>query len=80
MNWNLFYDHCELHGRTKNICYKLVGCPEDWKFKKNNTTKNVQADKCIEEDVFGIIGERHKLMHKKYMMSILLELICRHLL
>jgi len=34
VNWNLFCDHCKMHGHTKNICYKLVGYPEDWKFKK----------------------------------------------
>ncbi|KAK4708446.1 hypothetical protein R3W88_029371 [Solanum pinnatisectum] len=34
VNWNLFCEHCKMHGHTKNICYKLVGYPEDWKFKK----------------------------------------------
>lgn len=49
-----------------------MGYPEDWNFKKNNTTRgvnlnkgkglanNVQIDKCTEEDAFGIIGEGHK--------------------
>lgn len=34
VNWYLFCDHCKMHGHTKNICYKLVGYPEDWKFIK----------------------------------------------
>lgn len=29
VNWNLFCDHCKLHGRTKNICYRLIGYPQD---------------------------------------------------
>ncbi|XP_015057608.1 uncharacterized protein LOC107003863 [Solanum pennellii] len=77
VNWNLFCEHCKLHGHTTNICYKLVGYPEDWNFKKNNTTRgvnlnkgkglanNVQIDKCTEEDAFGIIGEGHKIDAQK---------------
>lgn len=24
VNWNLFCEHCKMHGHTKNICYILV--------------------------------------------------------
>ncbi|KAH0664259.1 hypothetical protein KY284_029190 [Solanum tuberosum] len=33
-NWHLFCDYCKLHGHTKDICFKLIGYPADWKFKK----------------------------------------------
>ncbi|XP_027774518.1 uncharacterized protein LOC114078082 [Solanum pennellii] len=71
VNWNLFCEHCKLHGHTKNICYKLVGYPEDWKFKKKSDTgmtvnkgkgiaNNVQVDRNGEEDVFGVVNEGDK--------------------
>ncbi|KAH0652569.1 hypothetical protein KY289_030247 [Solanum tuberosum] len=40
VNWNLFCDHCKFHGHTKDICYRLVGYPEDWKFKKKPGQSN----------------------------------------
>ncbi|KAH0658953.1 hypothetical protein KY285_027501 [Solanum tuberosum] len=33
-NWHLFCDYCKLHGHTKDICFRLIGYPADWKFKK----------------------------------------------
>ncbi|XP_055823211.1 uncharacterized protein LOC129891757 [Solanum dulcamara] len=33
-NWHLVCDYCKLHGHTKDICYRLIGYPADWKFKK----------------------------------------------
>lgn len=34
VNWNLFCDHCKIYGHTQKNCFKLIGYPEDWKFKK----------------------------------------------
>lgn len=25
VNWNMYCDHCKLHGHIRNICYRLVG-------------------------------------------------------
>ncbi|XP_075088191.1 uncharacterized protein LOC142170235 [Nicotiana tabacum] len=33
-NYNLYCDYCKLKGHTRDICYKLVGYPNDHKFKK----------------------------------------------
>lgn len=33
-NQNLFCEFCKLKGYTKTICYKLVGYPNDSRFKK----------------------------------------------
>lgn len=32
-----------MHGHIRNICYKLVGYPEDWKFKKKSGYSNDQG-------------------------------------
>nr|XP_010314519.1 uncharacterized protein LOC104645139 [Solanum lycopersicum] len=31
---DLYCDHCHLTGHTKAVCYKLIGYPPDYKFKK----------------------------------------------
>ncbi|KAG5587228.1 hypothetical protein H5410_047662 [Solanum commersonii] len=36
VNWNLFCDHCKMHGYTRDICFKLIGYPDDWKFKNKS--------------------------------------------
>ncbi|XP_070020289.1 uncharacterized protein [Nicotiana sylvestris] len=33
-NYNLYCDYCKLKSYTRDICYKLVGYPNDHKFKK----------------------------------------------
>lgn len=74
VNWNLFYEHCKMHGHTRNICYRLVGYLDDWKFEKKpangevrginlrkgkRTANNVQTDKDVDD-----LGDMHldKLM------------------
>lgn len=66
-NLHLFCDHCKLHGHTREIRYRLIGYPADWKFKKKpgpgqgitNTGKgianHIHFDKGINDrdDVFG---------------------------
>lgn len=47
-----------MHGHTRDICYRLVGYPADWKFKKKNgvggsqmnTGKRIANHVCIERD------------------------------
>ncbi|KAH0775924.1 hypothetical protein KY290_007335 [Solanum tuberosum] len=33
-NLHLVCDYCKLHGHTNDICYRMIGYPVDWKFKK----------------------------------------------
>ncbi|KAL3366271.1 hypothetical protein AABB24_011098 [Solanum stoloniferum] len=33
-NWHLVCDYCKWHGHTKDIRFRLIGYPADWKFKK----------------------------------------------
>ncbi|XP_075091839.1 uncharacterized protein LOC142171990 [Nicotiana tabacum] len=44
-NYNVYCDYCKLKGLTRDTCYKLVGYPNDHKFKKKynsqGTTKLV---------------------------------------
>lgn len=40
INQNLLSDHCKFHGHTKDICFKLVGYPEDQKFKNKTGNNN----------------------------------------
>lgn len=45
MNTETWYDHCERHGHTKEICYKLVGYP------KNNKNTNREKGKVVANSV-----------------------------
>nr|XP_009608203.1 uncharacterized protein LOC104102242 [Nicotiana tomentosiformis] len=45
-NYNLFCDYCKIKGHTREGCYRLVGYPDDFKFKKKfggNTAHNTMA-------------------------------------
>jgi len=33
-NWNVQCDHCKIMGHVKSDCYRLIGYPPDFKFKK----------------------------------------------
>lgn len=43
VNWSLYCDHCKMHIHTREICYKLVGYPEDRKFKRKSRQKTNQG-------------------------------------
>ncbi|XP_070010349.1 uncharacterized protein [Nicotiana sylvestris] len=47
----LYCDYCKYKGHTRDVCYKLVGYPVDFKpkrknFRRNATAAHVQMDKC----------------------------------
>lgn len=47
----LYCDYCKYKGHTRDVCYKLVGYPADFKpkrknFGRNATAAHVQMDKC----------------------------------
>ncbi|KAH0705544.1 hypothetical protein KY289_010620 [Solanum tuberosum] len=45
-NWNVQCDHCKIMGHVKSDCYRLIGYPPDFKFKKkfrNPNAPNVQG-------------------------------------
>ncbi|XP_075109036.1 uncharacterized protein LOC142180841 [Nicotiana tabacum] len=39
--YNLFCDFCKMKGQTKETCYKIVGYPNDYKFKNKYNTQNI---------------------------------------
>ncbi|XP_016559276.2 uncharacterized protein LOC124895477 [Capsicum annuum] len=42
-NYNLQYDFCKLKGHTRETCWKLVGYPNDHKFKKKSKMEGSNA-------------------------------------
>ncbi|KAH0743289.1 hypothetical protein KY290_031282 [Solanum tuberosum] len=70
-NWHLICDYCKLHGHTKDICYKLIGYPANWKFKKKggpgvevmNTGRGIANHAYADGDGFGHMDAGYGLMY-----------------
>ena len=76
-NWDQQCEYCKIKGHVKKNCFKLIGYPADWKFKKKenlNTAYNVQAENTQQNMKSGIrntgeildkmaSGELHRAPH-----------------
>ncbi|KAL3378352.1 hypothetical protein AABB24_004325 [Solanum stoloniferum] len=84
-NWDQICDHCKLQGHIKENCFRLIGYPADWKFKKksgppaNQVQNNKQQDMVNHanatryddsDDAFGPLLQEKNMYHKyKHMMD-----------